>query len=76
MSDWTAGYRACLGDVERMAEGRFATHPARFRAELARLLTDLRGDMSAIEHADLNTQQRAALDAERAAIVPRQGALL
>jgi hypothetical protein len=77
MSEWTAGYHAALGDLRRLAESRFAaTFPTRFSEAVARLIADLRHDASIIDHEHLNRDQRAALDAERRAIVPRQGALL
>lgn len=77
VSDWTDGYRAALRDVEALTETRLTqSFPTRFREAVALLLTDLRNDAGVIEHEDLNRDQRAALDAERAAVVPRQGALL
>jgi hypothetical protein len=63
MSEWTDGYRAALGDVERLAASRgLMTQP------LNRLCCDLEQDALVIEHEVGNRLQKKRLAAAREAL--------
>jgi hypothetical protein len=63
MSEWTDGYRAALGDVERLLQSR-----ALMSEPLALLCRDLQQDALVIEHEQSSKLQRRRLAAAREAL--------
>jgi hypothetical protein len=63
MNDWTAGYRAALADIERLAASRGG-----LPLWLGSLLADMRQDTLVIEHEQTNRLQKRRMRAAQEAL--------